>query len=407
MCRWIGGLIGILTISLSSVTNVSAASVAATLSASPTASSVITGENVGVAVKINTAGQAASYVTVSLGYSTNLEYLSADATGSVFSTEVIAPSSANPLSFERTRLDAGYTGDNGVVLTLLFRAKTAGTASITVNKSVSEVLAYEDSSDILASTQNASLTIIEPTPTPAASSTPAGAGATAAPSAKNSLIESSTACAVSNGQDAAVVRVTTKDANNRTLTDTASKPSGTLSAKKTAKATVQLQGDKWEIKVTDSVEETVTVTIVSKGVTLGKLDLKFAASCPSPETTADLTVTSTPEPFVFPPDVYSPIPLLPENPQPPTRVLGIVVMSGFGLIALSGLIYLAWNRARRKSPQAEEGFDPVAHGTPPVGKFLAPQIPPPPSQAPPTSPPDLPPLPSSSEPPPESDLPEK
>lgn len=135
------------------------------------ASSVTVGDTFTVDFKIDSGGQAISWVTGNVSFSSStLEYVSADATGSDFNVQVTVPTGSNPFSFERTRFDDGYNGSNGQMIRVTFKAKTTGTGTVNYNQNDSQALAFSDSTNILQSVQGTSVTInaaATPTPTPA------------------------------------------------------------------------------------------------------------------------------------------------------------------------------------------------------------------------------------------------
>ncbi len=185
---------------------VDAATPTATLSAALSTSSVTNGSNLTIDVKLSTGGQAVSGVTVALTYSSNLTYVGFDASGSVMSSEVSAPSpSSNRLSFTRLRFDSGYTGDSGTLGVLTFKATEEGAATVAIDQANSQVIPFSDenanilqsvnqvtfsivaaaSSQPSATTQAAALTTHAPTPSPSVIPTsPSPKTATASPKAR-------------------------------------------------------------------------------------------------------------------------------------------------------------------------------------------------------------------------------
>lgn len=188
---------------------VKAATPSAVLSAVASASSVTIGSNVTVDIRLTSQGERASAVEVYLAIPGNFSYVSSDTTNSVMSFAVEGVSVQNGvLRFSRARLDEGYLGSNGFVIQLSFQATAAGAGQFSIQQGTdtSQVIAYSDSSQILQSVQNATVTAqnaatptptpettptpATPTPTPTPASTPSGLGqelATPTPSSTQSV----------------------------------------------------------------------------------------------------------------------------------------------------------------------------------------------------------------------------
>ncbi len=143
------------------------ASPSATLSLSPASLSVPSGSTFMVDAVLNTGGQAVAGTEEHLQYSSNLEFVSADVTGSILPQEVLTASDpANrTLTFSRVRLDSGFTG-SGRIVRLTFRAVSAGTATVTVNPATSLVLEPENGGNMLQSVANGSYTVTSSGQTP-------------------------------------------------------------------------------------------------------------------------------------------------------------------------------------------------------------------------------------------------
>lgn len=160
----------------------------ATLSVVPSSGAQQVGQNFVVDLKLTTGGQAVAGVNVNVAFSSNLIFVTSSSTNSVFDQDVILPTMAgNTVQFSRVRFDAGYNGTNGQVMQLTFRMTTCGTATVSIDKTKSEVTAYSDSSDSLQTTVNGSYTA-PCTNTSSSSSAPASAA-----SAASSVASSSTA----------------------------------------------------------------------------------------------------------------------------------------------------------------------------------------------------------------------
>lgn len=113
-----------------------------------------------VDIKLTSNTNAASAVDLTVNYSPNLTYNSSDSANSIFNTEVDALKNVNnAITFSRIRTDTGYLGTSGQVVRLNFTASKSGLYTISINTGNSSVLAYSDSSNILLSTSNATITV--------------------------------------------------------------------------------------------------------------------------------------------------------------------------------------------------------------------------------------------------------
>lgn len=159
MIRWILMVFGVILVGGVSVT--SAASPTAKLRVSPASGTVTVGGTLSVDVLLDTGGQSVSYVVGDIGFSDGLEFVSGSANNSVMSTTVQAPAAnGQTVRFEVARTqDDGYNGSSGHVVRLAFRPKSEGKATVTINQSGSQVLAFEDSSNILSSVGNGAYTV--------------------------------------------------------------------------------------------------------------------------------------------------------------------------------------------------------------------------------------------------------
>src|SRR3989344_5120826 len=107
---------------------------AATLNFSPPSGSYGVGSTFSVNVYVESSNQAmnASSGVVSFPWD-KLEVVSISKTGSIFSLWPAEPSfsnSAGTVNFEGIVLNPGYTGANGKILTITFRARSSGTANV-------------------------------------------------------------------------------------------------------------------------------------------------------------------------------------------------------------------------------------------------------------------------------------
>lgn len=107
---------------------------AASLTISPLSLSIEEGQNVTLTISVSSPEQAMNALSGTISFSKNIiEVSSLSKTNSIVSLWVAEPSfsnSAGTVSFEGVVLNPGYQGSSGRVLSLTFRAKTAGTATI-------------------------------------------------------------------------------------------------------------------------------------------------------------------------------------------------------------------------------------------------------------------------------------
>lgn len=124
----------VLTLALSSFTFVSLAH-AATISLLPANGNVVTGQAISVGVVVSTPDQAMNAASGVISFPPDLlEVTSISKGGSVVGLWVQEPSFSNvagTVNFEGVVLNPGFTGANGRVLSVNFRAKKAGTANLT------------------------------------------------------------------------------------------------------------------------------------------------------------------------------------------------------------------------------------------------------------------------------------
>ncbi len=106
----------------------------ATISIAPSASSVSVGNIVTVNVMVNTTGVAVNNAEAVVQFPTEfLEVVSVNKNSSIFSLWVEEPTFSNytgKVSFNGGIATPGYTGANGVMATITFKTKKAGTASV-------------------------------------------------------------------------------------------------------------------------------------------------------------------------------------------------------------------------------------------------------------------------------------
>ncbi len=136
----------------------------ATLSISPATSTIKVGDTTNLTVRLNTGGQTISAVGLSISVSTNLTLLSTfDESGSVLEQEVEPPTIANGIvTTSRITFGNGFNGTNGEVFSFNVQANTAGTGTITINQTNSEVLPEDGSPSVLGTVQPGQITINTP-----------------------------------------------------------------------------------------------------------------------------------------------------------------------------------------------------------------------------------------------------
>lgn len=142
---------------------------AATLSLSPENVSADAGTNVTLTVITSSADQALNAISGTLSFPADiLQVVSVSKASSILSLWVADPTFSNTdgtISFSGIVPNPGYTGSRGKVLSVQFRAKKAGTATVAYSSS-SQVLANDgNGTDILTGTQPATVTITASAPT--------------------------------------------------------------------------------------------------------------------------------------------------------------------------------------------------------------------------------------------------
>lgn len=146
---------------------------AATLFFSPGSGSAGIGQTITVSVKVSAGGQAINAAEGVVTFPPSLlEFQSASRNGSVFSLWPSEPSGSNTtgqVNFSGGLPNPGYSGSGGTVLTLVFKARAAGTAQLRLTGG--KVLANDgQGTNVLTSQGAANFTLTQavPTPTPAA-----------------------------------------------------------------------------------------------------------------------------------------------------------------------------------------------------------------------------------------------
>ncbi|MFZ2500980.1 MAG: cohesin domain-containing protein [Minisyncoccia bacterium] len=152
------------------------AALAATLGLSPANTTVGIGSIITETVWVSSADQAMNAIDGTISFPSDLlQVVSVSKGGSVLSLWVQDPTFSNTngsISFSGVVPNPGYTGSRGQVLSIQFRGKRAGTATVEFLSS-SQVLANDgNGTDILSGTQSSTLTVVpasqpEQTPSPA------------------------------------------------------------------------------------------------------------------------------------------------------------------------------------------------------------------------------------------------
>jgi len=110
---------------------------AASFYLSPASGSYKVGDTITASVMIDSAGQAINAGDASVAFSTDqLDYSSFSTSGSIFSFWTTGPSGSNTgVNFSGGLSNPGYTGSSGKVLSISWKAKAPGLASVNVNGS--------------------------------------------------------------------------------------------------------------------------------------------------------------------------------------------------------------------------------------------------------------------------------
>lgn len=138
---------------------------AATLRVIPSTGSVSSGETISVAVTISSSDQAMNAAEGVVTFPTNLlQVVSVSKSGSVLGLWVQEPTYSNTVgtvNFEGIALNPGYTGSNGTVLTITFRARAEGSAPLSIADA--SVLANDgNGTEILTSSSGGTISIVAP-----------------------------------------------------------------------------------------------------------------------------------------------------------------------------------------------------------------------------------------------------
>ncbi|HTW96624.1 MAG TPA: cohesin domain-containing protein [Candidatus Methylomirabilis sp.] len=150
---------------------------AASLYFSPSSGSYAVGKNFSVSVYVSSADRAMNAASGVISFSQDkLEVVSLSKSNSIFNLWVRDPAYSNDLgsiNFEGVVLNPGFTGNNGRILTMTFKAKEAGTATLSFSSGL--VLANDGKgTDILSGLGKASFTlkVVAAPPAPAPTPTP-------------------------------------------------------------------------------------------------------------------------------------------------------------------------------------------------------------------------------------------
>jgi hypothetical protein len=149
---------------------------AASLSVSPSSGYLTVGKSITVRVVVGSGGQSVNAIAGQLHFSNDLLTLVGLSKGclvNLWAQEPVYSNAAGSVSFQGVILN-GYTGGAGTVVTLTFRAKAAGTASISISGSTSSVLLNDgQGTNVLSSTSGATVSIAKPAaPAPVVQPTP-------------------------------------------------------------------------------------------------------------------------------------------------------------------------------------------------------------------------------------------
>ncbi len=163
---------------------------AATMRIAPAAASVTVGGTASIAIQVTSADQPMNAASGIVHFpADSLQVVSLSKSGTIISLWAQEPSysnSAGTINFEGAVLNPGFTGSNGTVLTITFKAKSAGVAPITIGSG--SVLANDGSgTEILTSVSGGNMSVTAAAPAPAV--TPS---APASPTAARLVITSTT-----------------------------------------------------------------------------------------------------------------------------------------------------------------------------------------------------------------------
>lgn len=148
---------------------------AATLSVSPSASSITVDQTVTITVRVNAAGQAINTSQATVTFPTGLlELKSISRSGSIFSFWAVEPngsSSTGRITYSGGLPTPGYSGSGGTIFRATFQPKTTGRATISITGG--KVLANDGlGTDVLTSQGSTAVVITTPAAKPTTPVTP-------------------------------------------------------------------------------------------------------------------------------------------------------------------------------------------------------------------------------------------
>jgi len=138
----------------------------ATLFLSPSGGSLTVGGSISTTVVVNTGGDPINAVQATASFPTDLLEATAVTQSGLFDFWPVTPIYSNgsgTVNFAGGLRDPGYTGTSGSIVTITFKGKKAGTATITLG-SVMILKNDGDGTDLFTGAGSATFTISEPTP---------------------------------------------------------------------------------------------------------------------------------------------------------------------------------------------------------------------------------------------------
>jgi hypothetical protein len=146
--------------------------------------------NLSVDILLTTDNQPAAAADIEVAYSDTLQYSGFNVDGSIFETKISDPATSdiNKISFSRIRLDKGYSGNDGKIITLNFKVIKEGPSSLSINNEESEVTNYSTLSNMLNSSSAVAYSFTPGTSTTAANQASSSKSVVPTPSAKASSV---------------------------------------------------------------------------------------------------------------------------------------------------------------------------------------------------------------------------
>ncbi len=140
-------------------TLVEAAPPSAAIAITPASTSVAAETSTTFNFSLTSQSEAVSAVSLKFTVPPGTTVVSSASTGSIFPTEVLAPSITNTtFTWERLRSDTGYLGTSGFIGSVTLRFTSPGNFLLDP-AGLSQVLAYSDSTNILASSTPAEVAV--------------------------------------------------------------------------------------------------------------------------------------------------------------------------------------------------------------------------------------------------------